>query len=138
MKAPTLETLIGLLAATGLRPGEAMGLKTSDVDLQSQVLIVRESKFGKSRQVPIHPTTVAALKRYAQERDRVVRNSGISFFFGLRPRHSFGSTQRAQMVLQNLKVMRLEKDVQRESMWTRSASTGPAAHLRHEAPGGMV
>ena len=81
MKAPTLETLIGLLAATGLRPGEAMGLKTSDVDLQSQVLIVRESKFGKSRQVPIHPTTVAALKRYAQERDRVVRNSGISFFF---------------------------------------------------------
>jgi integrase len=81
MKAPTLETLIGLLAATGLRPGEAMGLKRSDVDLQSQVLVIRESKFGKSRQVPVHPTTVAALKRYAQQRDRVFHNSSSSFFF---------------------------------------------------------
>ncbi len=81
MKAPTLEALIGLLAATGLRPGEAMGLQTSDVDFRSQVLVIRESKFGKSRQVPVHPTTVAALKRYAQTRDRVFRTSGSSLFF---------------------------------------------------------
>jgi len=81
MKALTLETLIGLLAATGLRPGEAAALEMGDVDLNAQVLVIRESKFGKSRQVPIHSSTVAALKRYAQQRDRIFRNPGNSFFF---------------------------------------------------------
>jgi integrase len=81
MKALSLQTLIGLLAATGLRPGEAAALEMGDVNLDEQVLIIRESKFGKSRQVPIHPSTVAALKRYAQHRDRIFRNPGNSFFF---------------------------------------------------------
>ena len=81
MKALTLETLIGLLTATGLRPGEAAALEMGDVDLNAQVLVIRESKFGKSRQVPIHSSTVAALKRYAQQRDRIFRNPGNSFFF---------------------------------------------------------
>jgi integrase len=81
MKALTLETLIGLLAATGLRPGEAAALEMGDVDLDAHVLVIRESKFGKSRLVPIHPSTVAALKRYARERDRIFRNPGNSFFF---------------------------------------------------------
>jgi integrase len=81
MKALNLETLIGLLAATGLRPGEAAALEIGDVDLQAAVLLIRESKFGKSRQVPIHPSTVAALKRYARERDRIFRHPGSSFFF---------------------------------------------------------
>jgi integrase len=81
MKALNLETLIGLLAATGLRPGEAAALEIDDVDLQAEVLVIRESKFGKSRQVPIHPSTVAALKRYARQRDQIIRNPGSSFFF---------------------------------------------------------
>jgi integrase len=81
MKALTLETLIGLLAATGLRPGEAAALELGDVDLDAHVLVIRESKFGKSRLVPIHPSTVAALKCYARERDRIFRNPGNSFFF---------------------------------------------------------
>ena len=81
MKALTLETLIGLLAATGLRPGEATALETGDVNLDAQVLVIRESKFGKSRQVPIHPSTVAALKRYARHRDEIFRDRGNSFFF---------------------------------------------------------
>jgi integrase len=71
MKALTLETLIGLLAATGLRPGEAAALENRDVDLQTGLLVIRESKFGKSRQVPVHSSTAAALNRYARERDRV-------------------------------------------------------------------
>jgi integrase len=71
MKALTLETLIGLLAATGLRPGEAAALENRDVDLQTGLLIIRESKFGKSRQVPIHSSTAAALKCYARTRDQV-------------------------------------------------------------------
>jgi len=81
MRALTLKTLIGLLAATGLRPGEAAALERSDVDLEAQLLTIRESKFGKSRLVPIHPSTVTALKRYALARDRVFRHPGCSFFF---------------------------------------------------------
>ena len=81
MKALTLETLVGLLAATGLRPGEAAALEIGDVDQDAQVLVIRESKFGKSRQVPIHQSTCAALKRYSRERDRIFRNPVSSFFF---------------------------------------------------------
>src|ERR1035441_9274438 len=81
MKALNLETLIGLLAATGLRPGEASALETGDVDFQAEILVIRESKFGKSRHVPIHKSTVAALKRYARQRDQMFRNPGSSFFF---------------------------------------------------------
>lgn len=81
MKALTLRTLIGLLAATGLRPGEAAGLDQGDVDPEAQLLTIRDSKFGKSRLVPIHPSTVAALRHYARERDRVFGHPGSSFFF---------------------------------------------------------
>jgi integrase len=81
MKAATLETLIGLLAATGLRPGEAAALETGDVDLPAQVLVIRNSKFGKSRQVPIHPSTTIALQRYAEKRHQTFRDAGDTFFF---------------------------------------------------------
>jgi integrase len=81
MKALCLQTLIGLLAATGLRPGEASALDIGDVDLQTGVLIIRESKFGKSRHVPIHQSTVVALKRYARQRDRIFRKPCSSSFF---------------------------------------------------------
>lgn len=81
MKPLNLRTVIGLLAATGLRPGEAAALEIGDVDLQVGVLSVRESKFGKSRQVPIHPSTVAALTHYARQRDQIIRNPGGPLFF---------------------------------------------------------
>ena len=81
LKPLTLKTLIGLLAATGLRPGEAAALEDQDVDLQAGVLVIRESKFGKSRQVPVHQSTVAALKHYARRRDRVVASRPGLFFF---------------------------------------------------------
>jgi integrase len=81
MKALSLETVIGLLAATGLRPGEAFALQRSDVDLLAGVLIIRESKFGKSRQVPIHASTVVALRRYAHRRDHTFPHPSDSHFF---------------------------------------------------------
>jgi integrase len=81
MKALTLENLIGLLAATGLRPGEASALEIGDVDLDAGVLVIRESKFGKSRHVPIHKSTIAALEQYAQHRDHIFPNPCSSFFF---------------------------------------------------------
>ena len=72
MKALSLKTLIGLLATTGLRPGEALALEEPDVDLQAGVLVIRKSKFGKSRQVPVHKSAVVALESYARLRHRVI------------------------------------------------------------------
>ena len=69
--AATMQTLLGLLAVTGMRSGEAVRLDRDDVDLQHARLIVRDSKFGKSRQLPVDPTTVAALRNYLQVRDRL-------------------------------------------------------------------
>jgi len=69
LRALTYVTLIGLLAATGLRPGEALALDVADVDFQNGVLAVRQTKFGKSRFVPIEDSTRAALAHYGQRRD---------------------------------------------------------------------
>jgi integrase len=64
----TWQTLIGLLACTGLRISEAMHLRPSDVDWKHTLLIIRESKFGKTRLVPLHPTAIAPLRAYDRRR----------------------------------------------------------------------
>ena len=71
LRALTYTTLFGLLVATGMRVNEALGLNRPDVDLKLGILHIRRAKFGKSRYVPVHPSTVAALKKYAQARDRL-------------------------------------------------------------------
>jgi integrase len=63
-------TLLGLLASTGLRLSEALRLQLNDVDLESGVLTVGRSKFHELRLVPLHASTVRALRRYRQQRDR--------------------------------------------------------------------
>jgi integrase len=81
LPAATHETLIGLLAATGMRVGETLRLDRGDVDLTNGVLMIRESKFGKSRQVPVRDCTVAALGHYAQLRDRLCPRPRTPGFF---------------------------------------------------------
>ena len=77
----TYHTLFGLIAVTGMRISEAMGLERDDVDLDAGVLTVRLTKFGKSRLVPLHPTTCAALRDYAGRRDaRLGSRCGSTFF----------------------------------------------------------
>jgi len=77
----TYHTLFGLIAATGMRLSEAMGLDRDDVDLDTGVLTVRLTKFGKSRLVPLHPTTCAALRSYANRRDaHLGPRCGSTFF----------------------------------------------------------
>ena len=84
-RAATYETLIGLLAATGLRVGEALRLDRHDLGWDEGVLLVRRSKFGKSRQVPLQPSTLDALQHYARRRDRLCpRPTSGSFFVSLR------------------------------------------------------
>jgi integrase len=65
----TYQCLFRLLAVTGLRISEALGLKRVDADLDEGILTIRGTKFGKSRLVPIHPSTLQVLLNYAQRRD---------------------------------------------------------------------
>jgi len=81
LRAATLETLIGLLAVTGLRPAEVIRLDRGDVDFTSGLLTVRNSKFGKSRLMPLHRSTVTALKNYAAYRDRLCPHPSTAGFF---------------------------------------------------------
>jgi integrase len=69
-RVATFRTLIGVLAVTGMRVGEALALDRDDIDGGDHVLTIRLTKFGKSREVPIHPTTVEALHAYLARRDR--------------------------------------------------------------------
>jgi len=91
LRAATMETVIGLLACTGLRIGEAIRLDREDVDPVGRVLTVRDSKFGKSREVLLHPSTVQALASYAEIRDRLCSHPKERSFFvttrGTRPTH---------------------------------------------------
>lgn len=81
LPSTTYETLIGLLAATGLRVGEALRLDRTDVDLVSGVLLIRESKFGKTRQVPIQDSTIRALGEHADLRERLCPRPDTTTFF---------------------------------------------------------
>ena len=80
LRAQTHVTLIGLLAATGLRPGEALALNVCDVDLHTGILNIQDTKFGKSRFVPIDETVRVALTEYAARRDRAIRNRQTDAF----------------------------------------------------------
>ncbi len=62
LRAATIETLVGLLAVTGLRVGEVIRLDREDVDLEHGSLLVRDSKGGRSRHVPLQPSTLATLR----------------------------------------------------------------------------
>lgn len=68
IRPATYETLFGLMASTGLRVSEAIHLRDADVDLKHGMLAVRQTKFAKSRQLPVHPSTVIALARYRRQR----------------------------------------------------------------------
>ena len=70
LRAAAYETLFGLLAACGLRIGEALALPGDDVDLDDGVLTIRHAKFDRMRLVPLHPSVTAALREYAAVRDR--------------------------------------------------------------------
>lgn len=83
LRAGTYDTLIGLLAASGLRIGEAIKLDRGDIDWAEGVLLIRESKFGKSRLVPLH-SSMEALAKHARLRDKLQpRPTEPSFFVSL-------------------------------------------------------
>jgi integrase len=122
-RAAAYETLIGLLAVTGLRLGEALGLDRADVDLAEGVLVVGRAKLDIPREVPLHETTVAALARYCQVRDqRWPRPATASFFVSAR-----GSRLGAGTVHDNFRAL-----TSRAGLEGHGARRWPRPHdLRH-------
>jgi integrase/recombinase XerD len=85
LRSATYQTLIGLLATTGLRIGEALRLDRNDLDRGEGVLRIRESKFGKSRLVPLQTSAVEALERYDHTRQQLLPDPSTgSLFVSLR------------------------------------------------------
>src|SRR5437763_16714526 len=74
----TYHCLFGLLSVTGLRLGEALNLELRDVDLNTGVLTIRNAKFGKTRLIPIHPSTCRALADYLARRNRQWARRSVS------------------------------------------------------------
>ncbi len=77
----TYQCLFGLLAVAGLRISEALKLERPDVDLVEGILTIRETKFGKTRLVPLHPSTRDVMADYARRRDRFLDNTSSPCFF---------------------------------------------------------
>ena len=91
LRGRTYVALLGLLACTGLRISEALALDRTDLDLRAGVLVIRRTKFRKSRLVPLHPTATRALRAYLVCRDRSPSLGSAALFVdeaGQRPPYS--------------------------------------------------
>ncbi|MGH9123025.1 MAG: tyrosine-type recombinase/integrase [Acidimicrobiales bacterium] len=121
LRAATHETLFGLLATTGMRIGEALGLERDDVDMGDGVITIRQAKFDRSRLVPLHPSTTAAISRYRARRDTLCpRPRSTAFFLS-----AAGTRLERSGVDKTLRLITT-------SMGIRTATVHPRAHdLRH-------
>jgi integrase len=122
------ETLFGLVASCGLRIGEALSLRNADVDLRHGMLLIRKAKFGKSRQVPMHPSTIEALRRYRRTLDMAGEPAEpeAAFFIGTRG-------QRHGLPLGDRQVHRVFVELREQLGWrNRGNHHAPRIHdLRH-------
>ena len=123
LRVATYGTLLGLLAISGLRVGEAIRLDRGDLDLERGLLLVRDGKFGKSRELPLHATAVRALRDYLRRRQRLQpRPQAEALFVSL-------AGTRLRYCNVNWTFLRL---VRRAGLEPRSATCRPRLHdLRH-------
>ncbi|MGZ8172895.1 MULTISPECIES: tyrosine-type recombinase/integrase [Methylobacter] len=127
LRGVTYETLFGLIASTGLRVSEAVHLLDTDVDLKCGMLTIRQTKFAKSRQVPMHPSTTEVLRQYRSQRNSTIEvTDETPFFVGTRGQllgHGLSLRQ----------VSRVFIDLCDHLGWiNRGAHDGPRIHdLRH-------
>jgi len=127
LHAATYETLFGLIASAGLRVSEALHLLDSDVDLKQGMLTIRQTKFAKSRQLPLHQSTVQALLHY-----RRLRNIHIA----ITPETMFFAATKSKLPgqgLGNRTVHRAFESLRNQLGWkSRGTYDGPRIHdLRH-------
>ncbi|RHW18192.1 integrase [Sphingomonas gilva] len=80
MRGLTCSTLFGLIAVTGLRISEALGLDNADLDVETGLLYIRQGKLGKERLLPLDPSVVQRLESYSSERDRLLGHRPEAFF----------------------------------------------------------
>jgi len=122
-RVATYQTLIALLAVTGMRIGEAIGLDGGDFDPINGLLTIRNGKFGKSRELPLHPSTVAALGAYLGRDDRphqAPRSPAL-----------FISTAGTRLLYVNVQAT-FHKLVRQAGLTPRSAACRPRLHdIRH-------
>lgn len=119
----TFSMIFGLLAVTGMRVAESVNLNREDVDLKEGVLTVHETKFRKSRLVPLHPSTTKMLQRYARLRDRLFPELQKGSFFVT----EWGRRLRAKTV--GKKFLSLSRKI---GFWGPKGTPGPHLHdLRH-------
>ena len=123
LRPATYAAYFALLVSTGLRLSEACRLTTDNADLVNGILTIRETKFRKSRLVPLHPTTTQALCRYADRRDACLAAPRSEYFF--RTEHSPRLTRTA--------VESTFRRIRRRLHWTVQGRTRqPRIHdLRH-------
>ena len=130
LRAATYQTLFGLLAASGLRLGEAIGLDREHVDARHGLVRVINSKFGKSREVPLDESVMHALDDYARRRDQLCpRPANFAFFV---------STAGTRLLRANVErtFIKLKHQL---GLNPRSPRCRPRLHdLRHYADGGVM
>lgn len=115
--------LLGLLSVTGMRISEALDLKLDDVDLDQGVLTIHAAKLGRSRLVPLHPSTCAVLGAYLKRREQFFakHDSGHVFVSNRGTRLDLGRVHRTFYALSRQTGLR-----------ARGASKGPRLHdFRH-------
>jgi integrase/recombinase XerD len=122
VKAATFQTLIGLLAVTGMRAGEAIRADLTDLDLDAGTLTVRGAKFGKSRLLPLHPSVVHELRAYLTDRGTTALAGTSALLVSVAgTRLTYGNTQTV------FKKLTAQAGIQ-----PRSAACRPRMHdLRH-------
>ncbi len=128
LRGVIFETLFGLIASTGLRISEALALCIEDVDLTRGMLTIHQTKFAKSRQVPMHVSTIKALQRYRAARDLSGESvqEDAPFFVCMRGR-------RRGLALGERQVHRVFAELRAQLGWrNRGAHHAPRIHdLRH-------
>ena len=123
LMSATYYTYIGLLAVTGLRAGEAIALDRDDVNWSESLLVVRNAKFGKSREIVLHPTTLGALRDYDSHRQHHLPRPRTPAFFV--------STVGTRLNYNNVAVV-FHDLTKRIGLKPRSARCRPRLHaLRH-------
>jgi len=123
LRAATYQTLIGLLAVTGMRVGEAISLDRADLDGGQGLLTIRSGKFGKSRQLPLHASVLQALAGYARVRDSACRRPATPAFFA--------SVAGTRLIYSNVHFT-FRQLTQAAGLRPRSAACRPRIHdLRH-------
>jgi integrase len=123
-RADTYQTLLGLLAATGMRVGEALALDRQDIDFQRGLLTIHNAKFSKSRVLPLHPSTVKALGSYLHRRDLEHPSPPTSALLR-------GKTASSRLPYQPVRAT-FQKLVVQADIEPRSARSRPRLHdLRH-------